>query len=155
MAKLVTGLRIARQGTLALCCSAVVFDDHKKKVLLTKRADNGRWCLPGGHMEPGENASEACAREVWEETGLRVIIKELLGIYSSPDRVIEYGDGSRYHLVVLNFNAEPVNGVLKLSRETTDYGYFSLEDMSSIDVMENHLERIQDAFAFKAMPFLR
>ncbi len=36
---------------------------------LTRRADNGQWCLPGGHVDPGETVAESCRREVEEETG--------------------------------------------------------------------------------------
>jgi hypothetical protein len=32
-----------------------------------------------------------------------------------------------------------------LSDETTDVGYFSVEEMEKLDLMENHVERIQDA----------
>lgn len=39
-------------------------------LLMGKRADNGKWCCPGGHMEPGESPHEAAVRELHEETGL-------------------------------------------------------------------------------------
>ena len=155
MAKVIHGERIGRQGTLSVACSAAIFDPKRQKVLLTRRADNGRWCLPGGHMEPGESAVEACAREVWEETGLDVRIGKLTGIYTSPHRLIEYSDGRRYQRVALNFEAQPIGGELRVSNETTELGYFSLVEMSRLDVMENHLERITDAFAGVDAAFVR
>jgi 8-oxo-dGTP pyrophosphatase MutT (NUDIX family) len=50
----------------------MVFDEERTKVLLTRRTDNGRWCLPGGGIDSGESAAEACEREALEETGLVV-----------------------------------------------------------------------------------
>lgn len=155
MTKLIYGERIGKVGALLLGCSAVVFDPTRQKVLLTRRTDNGRWCLPGGQMEPGESAAEACAREVWEETGLQVRIGSLIGVYSNPHRIIEYADGNRVHVVALHFEAEPVGGVLGLSNETTAYGYFTPAEVASMDVMEHHLERIEDTFAFQAAAFVR
>ena len=81
MAKLLRGTRIGRQGRLSPGCSALVFAADRERVLLTRRADNSRWCLPGGGMEPGESAAEACERELREETGLRGRVTWLIGIY--------------------------------------------------------------------------
>ena len=44
--------------------------DPGQKVLLTQRTDNGRWCLPGGRLDPGESVEECCVREVLEEDRL-------------------------------------------------------------------------------------
>ena len=89
MVKIVYGDRVGKQGKLTVGCTAIIFDPTRKKILLTRRQDNGRWCLPGGHMEAGENVSEACAREIWEETGLQARITRLIGIYSDPHMLLE------------------------------------------------------------------
>lgn len=52
------GERIGRLGKIRLGCSAAIFDESGTKVLLTQRADNGEWCLPGGLVEPGESVEE-------------------------------------------------------------------------------------------------
>ena len=83
MAKIIAGHRVGQDGTIRVGCSAVIFDKDREKILLTRREDNNQWCLPSGGMEPGESASEACIREVDEETGLQVAIKRLIGVYTT------------------------------------------------------------------------
>jgi 8-oxo-dGTP pyrophosphatase MutT (NUDIX family) len=136
-------------------CSAVIWDPTRSKILLTRRTDNGRWCLPGGHAESGESIAEACAREVWEETGLRVHVGRLIGIYSSPDFLLEYADGRRHQIVSLNFEVQVIGGELGLSNETTEYGYFAPDEIERMDLMEHHRQRIADALANQVAAFVR
>lgn len=141
------GPRLGRDGKLRLGCSATIFDEKREKVLLTRRADNGHWCLPGGGMESGESAAEACEREVWEETGLRVRVKRLVGVYSNPDQLVIYPDGNRAFFVVLSFEAETIDGELSLSDETTAFGYFSLSEMENMPMHGQHKQRVEDALS--------
>ena len=155
MAKIIHGERISKLGKLLVGSSAIILDPTREKVLLTRRSDNGRWCLPGGQMEVGESAAETCQREVWEETGLHVRIGRLIGIYTNPDRLLEYGDGNRFHLVSFSFEAEVLHGELALSNETTEFGYYSPDEIKQLDLMEHHRERITDAFAAQEAAFIR
>ena len=154
MAKILYGQRIAKRGKLSIGCSAIIFDDTRQKILLTRRSDNGRWCLPGGHMEAGESAAEACIREVEEETGLQVRIHRLLGVYSSPHMLLTYADGNQYQIVALSFEAEIEDGTLTLSDETTDAGYFTPAEIEEMDVMEHHRQRIADALSGQNEPIV-
>jgi ADP-ribose pyrophosphatase YjhB (NUDIX family) len=153
--KILTGERIGRGAPLVAGCAAVVWDAARAKILLTRRSDNGRWCLPGGRMESGESAAEACAREVFEETGLRVRVTRLVGVYTSPDFVIEYADGNRFQIVAMSFEAEIVGGELAVSEETTEHGYFTPDQIRSMDLVEHHVQRIDDAVANQAAAFVR
>ena len=145
MTQVVYGPRLGKEGQLRVGCSAVIFDETREKVLLTQRADNGRWCLPGGHMESGESAAEACEREVWEETGLKVRAMRLLGVYSNPDQLVIYEDGNKAFFVVLNFEVQVLEGKVGLSDETTDFDWFSLSEMASMRMHANHQMRVEDA----------
>ena len=155
MAKIMTGHRVGQNGTIRVGCSAVIFHKDREKILLTRREDNNQWCLPGGGMEPGENASETCIREVEEETGLQVRIKRLIGVYTTPDELIVYRDGNKIQLVALCFEAEIVGGELRLSSETTEYGYFSYQEIQGLDLLSNHARRIEDAYSEKITTFIR
>ncbi|MDD2921396.1 MAG: NUDIX domain-containing protein [Anaerolineales bacterium] len=145
MTQILYGDRFGKEGELRLGCSATIFDSKREKVLLTQRADNGRWCLPGGRMESGESAAEACEREVWEETGLKVRVTRLIGVYSNPDQLVIYPDGNKAFFVVLSFEAEIVSGELSLSDETTAYGYFTLQEMESMPMHGQHKNRVEDS----------
>lgn len=155
MTKIISGERIGRSGKISTGCAAVVFDEGKRKVLLTRRADNGQWCLPSGRIEAGESVAEACLRELREETGLIGEIVRLIGVYSNPHQIVEYPDGNRIHLISLCFEVRPTGGALATSDETTAFGYFELGEISSMDVLPNHRERITDAFAHSTAPFIR
>ena len=115
MVKISVGHRVGKDGGLAVGCSASIFDTTQQKMLLIRRSDNDRWAVPGGYMEPGESLSEACNREVVEETGLTVKIQRLIGVYTSPNILLEYPDGNKWQLVVLHFEAITIDGELALS----------------------------------------
>ena len=149
------GERLGKQGKLRLGCSAIIFDENREKVLLTRRADNGRWCLPGGVMESGEFAAEACEREVLEETGVTVRAKRLIGVYSNPDQLVIYPDGNKVHFVILSFEAEVMSGKLSLSDETTDFGYFSVPEMENMPMHGHHKQRVEDAMLMTGQALIK
>ena len=139
------GDRIGREGALRVGASALIFDEAREKILMTQRSDNSRWCLPGGGMDPGESASETCIREVIEETGLEVRVIRLIGVYTTPDMLIEYRDGNKIQPVTFSFEAEVTGGELGLSDETIDFGWYTVAEIDAMDTLEHHLTRIHDA----------
>jgi ADP-ribose pyrophosphatase YjhB (NUDIX family) len=144
MTQVLYGPGLGKQGKIRLGTSAIIFNGEGK-FLLTKRSDNGQWCLPGGAVESGESLAEACEREVFEETGLRVRVKRLVGVYSHPDQLVIYPDGHKAFIVAIHFEAQVIGGELGLSNETTDFGYFTLEDIESFEILGRHRERILDS----------
>src|SRR5205085_5016645 len=78
------------------------------EVLLVRRGRaprQGEWSLPGGSIEPGETARQAAAREALEETGLRVIVRDVVDVF---DAIIPEAEGRPgYHYCVPDFLAEP------------------------------------------------
>ncbi len=155
MAKIIEGERIGAEAHLSVGCSAIIYDDAGEKILLTRRTDNGQWCLPGGAMEAGESLSEACIREVFEETGLHVRVLRLIGVYSSPHRIIQYQDGNRVQLVAHSFAVDVMGGELTLNNEVSEFGYFTPDEIANLDLMAHHRERITDALEGRAATFVR
>jgi ADP-ribose pyrophosphatase YjhB (NUDIX family) len=143
MTQVLYGEGLGKQDKLRLGCSASIFDEQRR-ILLTRRADNGQWCLPGGGMESGESVAQACEREVFEETGLQVRVRRLVGVYSHPDQLVIYPDGNKAYIVALHFEAELIGGELGLSDETTDFGYFTGDEIQGMELFGRHRERILD-----------
>jgi len=131
---------------LRLSVSAVVW--REQRILLMRRADNGCWGLPGGYVEPGESVAEAAAREVLEETGERVALGRLIGVYSDPARqVIEYPDGRRVQAVNLCFEAVSLGRDQPTTpEETLETGYFRPDGLPE-PFVPIHAVRVDDALA--------
>lgn len=64
------------------CVGAVVRHPDGRLLVVRRGTEPGRglWSVPGGRVEPGEAGPEAAAREVLEETGVRVRVGALLGV---------------------------------------------------------------------------
>ena len=155
MTRILTGERIGKQGRISLGCSAVLLDESGENVLLTRRADNGQWCLPGGMVDPGETVAEACEREVREEIGLIVRAVRLTGVYSDPHSLVVYPGGDQFHVIALNFLVEAVGGELGLSRETSDVHFMPVTRAVEMDLFHGHAERIRDAVSESGETFIR
>jgi 8-oxo-dGTP pyrophosphatase MutT (NUDIX family) len=153
--EMLVGERIARQGQLRVACAAALFDTERNNILLTRRSDNGQWCLPGGTIDPGESVAECCEREVFEETGLQVRVLRLTGVYSNPDQLIVYPDGTKVHVFVLCFEVSRVGGELGLSAETTGAQFFPVSEASQMDLFHGHAEFIRDILTGNDRVFIR
>lgn len=154
MTQILYGDRIGKHGKIRLGCSAAIFD-KQGCVLLTKRRDNGQWCLPSGGVEPGESVAEACEREVLEETGLSVRVKRFVGVYSHPDQLTVYSETDKFQIIALHFTAEVVGGELGLSDETSNFGYFTMEEVEELEMLGRHKERIIDTLAVQCEAFIK
>jgi len=99
------------------------------KILLVKRNKNpfkNRWALPGGFVEYGEKVENAVIREVLEETGLKVEIKKLFGVYSDPNR------DPRGHTVTIVYLMNIVGGKLESGDDACDAKFFELEKLPEL-----------------------
>ena len=152
MTQILYGERLGREGRIRVGCSAAIFDEGGR-ILLTRRADNGQWCLPSGGMEAGESPSEAAVRETFEETGLHVRVTRLVGVYSDPNQLVMYVDGNKVQIVAIHFEAEIIGGTLGLSEETVEVGWFSPEQIKDMDMLGHHKQRVLDTLAGKSALF--
>lgn len=109
----------------------VIVEDGRGGILLEKRADCGWWGLPGGRVEVGESIQQTAEREIAEETGLRVAVHRLLGVYSeTPGRIITYPDnGDVVHKIDLVVVARILSGSLRLSHESERLEFRTAADL--------------------------
>jgi 8-oxo-dGTP diphosphatase len=113
---------------VAVC--GLIFNEQGH-ILLQRRSDNGRWALVGGILEPGEEPAAALVREVMEETGMRVEVQRITGVYLS--RVIFYPDGNQGQYVVVAFRCRSVSGVPHVAdEESLEVGYFPLDALPEL-----------------------
>lgn len=153
--RVIRAKRIGRQGRIAVGCGATVVDPGSGKILMGRREDNAKWSVIGGYMEPGESVTEACVREVREETGIDVRVVRLVGVYSNPDIVVEYEGDDKVQVVMLHFLAKAVGGELRTSDENTDVGWFSRQELGAMDLQDITRKRIEDSFAKETVAVLR
>ncbi|MFB7912085.1 NUDIX hydrolase [Kitasatospora sp. NPDC056076] len=111
---------------------AVVREDGR--VLAIRRADNGTWEPPGGVLELTETIEDGLRREIHEETGLRVGVDRLTGVYKNLTRGI----------VALVFRCHPEDGAERLSPESTAIAWFTPDEVIA-RMSEVYAVRILDA----------
>jgi len=104
--------------------AAAVVHDERSRVLLVKRAD-GRWCVPCGFCDWGEDVRAAAARECREESGIEVEIGDVLQVASN------FHDPEKPTVGVW-FAARAVGGRLQAGDDATDAGWFGLDDLPEL-----------------------
>lgn len=114
-------------------------------ILMIQRSDNGRWALPGGGHDLGEFISETVVREVEEETGLKVEVLDISGIYTDPGHVLVYDDGEARQQFSICFRARLVGGEIRTSDETTQVRWISPADLPRMDIHPTMRLRIEHA----------
>src|SRR5262249_4540775 len=121
--------QIGQMRVLSPGAAAVVFN-AQGEVLLQHRSDDGRWGLPGGALEPGEEPADTVVREVWEETGLHVVPERIVGVYAGSDGFHTYPDGNQAAFVSIVFACRVTGGELNLQDgEALALHYFSPADL--------------------------
>lgn len=119
---------------------AAIFD-RDGTVLLVRRSDDGRWCLPCGWVEPNESPAEAAVREAREETGLVVRATRLVDVFT---RKADQGFGPHSAIAVL-YLCDVVGGAIRVSHEITEARYCRIADV--IEWHERHREYAEAAHA--------
>ncbi|GAH09645.1 unnamed protein product, partial [marine sediment metagenome] len=90
--------------TPLVAVDAVIKYSENSIVLIRRKNPpfRGEFALPGGFVDVGETVEEACIRETYEETNIRVTIKKLIGVFSAPNR------DPRGHNISIAFLCKPL-----------------------------------------------
>lgn len=110
------------------------------RIVLIRRRDNGRWALPGGIVDWGEDIPSTVRRELMEETGLDLVkIRRLVGVYSAADR------DPRIHSICVVVEAE-VQGKMEVqdTLEVMEIQAFPLNSLPPGQMSHDHTRQLQD-----------
>ena len=117
---------------------ALIYEPDKGIVLIDRKFEPFGWALPGGFVDYGETVEAAAVREAFEETGLRVTLQGLLGVYSDPSR------DPRVHTITTVFEARAENySTLTGGDDAKDARFFPLDRLPD-NIMFGHDEIIAD-----------
>jgi 3-hydroxyisobutyrate dehydrogenase-like beta-hydroxyacid dehydrogenase/ADP-ribose pyrophosphatase YjhB (NUDIX family) len=95
------------------------------RVLLQRRRVERRWAPPSGSVTTGESVRDAVTREVFEETGLRVAVERLVGVYSeAPAQIVRSPEGPRVHYVTCVFLCRAASDELRATEEAIEQAWF-------------------------------
>jgi ADP-ribose pyrophosphatase YjhB (NUDIX family) len=138
--------------SIVIAASGFVLDDAER-LLMIRRIDNGLHALPGGRHELGETMTETAIRETEEETGVRIAVTGLIGIYSNPAHVIAFGDGEVRQEFSICFRARPIGGDPRPSDETSEAVWVERDRIADLDVHPSIRLRIEHGYARRAEPY--
>ncbi|WP_186049544.1 NUDIX domain-containing protein [Burkholderia gladioli] len=112
---------------------AAVIHDEQGRLLLQEKASGEPWSLPAGGIELGESPQEAIIREVMEETGYRVDVKGILGVFGGREFRYTYPSGDQVEYVVTLFACRIVGGTGEpIDSETKSIAYFHRHEMPTL-----------------------
>lgn len=119
------------------------------RILAVQRRDTGAWVTPGGVVESGEAIPDATVREVFEETGVRIALGDLSGIYQNLSTDV----------VTFVFRAQPETAGRSRSAdrddaETENVRWLTLAEAEQL-MRQPFIIRIRDALTQRSDPYLR
>ncbi|MGD9366400.1 MAG: NUDIX hydrolase [Desulfobacteraceae bacterium] len=130
-----------------LAVGAIVFKDDK--VLLVKRGRppaKGQWAIPGGNVKLGESLQKAAQREIFEETGITIQVREPVYTF---DAIVKDNDGKiQFHYVIVDLAAEFVRGRIRPGDDAANVRWVAAEELGRLNVSAPTLKLLRDQFQF-------
>ncbi len=125
----------------------LIIEQNDEIVLIKRKYEpfKDHWCLPGGHVEHGEQVRNAARREAKEETGLDVELDALLGIYDTPER------DPRGPVISIVYTATPEdsNQSLDPATDAKDAQWVTLDDLPE-ELGFDHKQILEDYLSCNA-----
>jgi ADP-ribose pyrophosphatase YjhB (NUDIX family) len=122
---------------------AIILDDRGHIVLVRRAIEPGygKWVLPGGYVDRGEQVHAAALREAREEVGLEIRLERLINVYSYPGRAP----------VVIIYAATMLGGCLACDDEGLEARFFAPEEIPwDALAFQSTLEALQEFLGRRA-----
>jgi ADP-ribose pyrophosphatase YjhB (NUDIX family) len=120
---------------------AVIRDN---KILLVQERADERWCMPGGWADVGDLPSKMAEREVWEESGFKVVARKVIGVYDANRSGVPL---EFYHAYKIVFLCEIIGGQARPSNETLAVDFFSFDDLPPLSAERTNEQHLAEVFA--------
>ncbi|MGB9842638.1 MAG: NUDIX hydrolase [Candidatus Bathyarchaeales archaeon] len=115
---------------------AIIINDGK--ILLEKRKSapaKGKWSVPGGLVELGENIEQAVIREVKEETGLDVASPKLVDVVDHIS--LDEKGKVKYHFIIVDYFVTVKGGELRAASDADELRWVPLREVEQYDLTES------------------
>jgi ADP-ribose pyrophosphatase YjhB (NUDIX family) len=114
---------------------SIVVLDESERILLVRQAEDSKWSIPGGMVEPGELPSDGAMREMKEETGFDVELTGIVGVFGGANFVNTYPNGDVASWVEITFRATVIGGEPRPEvGETLEVRFFSEKEIGRLDL---------------------
>jgi len=111
---------------------------HNGKILLEKRKNDpgkGKWSVPGGLVELGENIEETVLREVKEETNLEVENPQHVDVVTHVS--LDKNGKIKYHFVIIDYLVKVKRGTLKAASDAEKLQWVPFDDVEKYNLTES------------------
>lgn len=117
----------------------VVEDDALLLVRRMMEPEKGKWSLPAGYLDHGDDPVETAVREAREETNLQVEVTGLMDVYQNP---VHQGGAS----VFILYRARRLGGELRAGDDADRAAFFALDDLPELGFVSTRdaVRRLQD-----------
>ena len=128
---------------------------HEERALLIRRGSEpllGEWSIPGGTLELGESLQDGVARELLEETGLKVRVLDQIEVF---DRIFWHEKSAssekdrrpRFHFVIVDYLCEKISGEARAGSDVTDVVFAAEDELAQYHLTTTATRVLKRAFA--------
>ncbi|MFZ2456395.1 MAG: NUDIX domain-containing protein [Candidatus Altiarchaeia archaeon] len=110
---------------------ALIFNSEGKMFLMKSHKWHDTYVIPGGHIELGETAEEALAREIKEETALDIYDIEFLCI---QEFIYDNAFWKKRHFIFLDYACKTKTTNVVLNSEGHDHIWVTLDETKDSNV---------------------
>ena len=112
---------------------AVIIQDGK--LALIKRGNEpskGKWSIPGGHVELGENLKDAVIRETKEETCLDIENPQLIDVVENVD--LDEAGKIKYHYVIIDYLVHVKSGEIQAASDAAELRWVPFDEVENYNL---------------------